>query len=65
VLASEQDRPDVARRWAQWKAHQSRVESARLVFIDETWTRANDMSRSLAAFDQDSTLVVVVDDAAS
>jgi hypothetical protein len=28
-------------------------------------TRANDMSRSLAAFDQDSTLVAVVDDAAS
>jgi hypothetical protein len=28
-------------------------------------TRANDMSRSLAAFDQHSTLTVVVDDAAS
>jgi putative transposase len=41
VLASEQDRPDVARRRAQWKARQSRVETARLVFIDETWTKTN------------------------
>jgi hypothetical protein len=28
-------------------------------------TRANDMSRCLAAFDEHSTLVIVVDDAAS
>jgi len=41
VLASEQDRPDVARRRAQWTARQSRVEAARLVFIDETWTKTN------------------------
>ncbi len=41
MLASEQDRPDVARRRAQWKAHQSRVEPARLVFIDETWAKTN------------------------
>jgi putative transposase len=41
VHASEQDRPDVARRRAQWKARQSRVEPARLVFIDETWTKTN------------------------
>ncbi len=41
MLASEQDRPDVARRRAQWTAHQSRVAPARLVFIDETWTKTN------------------------
>lgn len=41
MLASEQDRPDVARRRAQWQARQGRVESARLVFIDETWTKTN------------------------
>jgi transposase len=41
VHASEQDRPDVARRRAQWRAHQGSIEPARLVFIDETWTKTN------------------------
>jgi putative transposase len=41
VHASEQDRPDVARRRAQWTARQNRIEPARLVFIDETWTKTN------------------------
>jgi putative transposase len=41
VRASEQDRPDVARRRAQWKKYQARVDPARLVFIDETWTKTN------------------------
>jgi putative transposase len=41
VLASEQDRPDVARRRTQWKARQRRIEPARLVFIDETWAKTN------------------------
>jgi putative transposase len=41
VFASEQDRPDVARRRAQWKARQKRIEPARLVFIDETWAKTN------------------------
>ena len=31
----------MARRRAQWKAYQSRVEPARLVFIDETWAKTN------------------------
>ena len=39
--ASEQDRPDVARRRAQWTARQSSIEQTRLVFIDETWTKTN------------------------
>jgi transposase len=41
VVAGERDRPDVARRRAQWIKYQDRVDPARLVFIDETWTRTN------------------------
>jgi hypothetical protein len=39
--ASEQDRPDVARRRAQWKKYQGRLDPCRLVFIDETWAKTN------------------------
>lgn len=39
VTASEQDRPDIARRRAQWKKYQGRIDPERLVFIDETWTK--------------------------
>lgn len=41
VAASERDRPDVARRRAQWQAYQGRIDPERLVFIDETWTKTN------------------------
>lgn len=41
VVAGERDRPDVARRRAQWTKYQDRVEAERLVFIDETWTRTD------------------------
>jgi hypothetical protein len=41
VIASERDRPDIARRRAQWIEHQSRIKPERLVFIDETWTKTN------------------------
>ena len=41
VLAAEQDRPDVARRRAQWRAYQPRIDPDRLVFIDETLTKTN------------------------
>jgi len=41
VVAGERDRPDVARRRAQWTKYQDRVEPERLVFIDETWTRSD------------------------
>ena len=40
-MAGERDRPDVARRRAQWTKYQDRIEPERLVFIDETWTRTN------------------------
>ena len=41
LIASEQDRPDVARRRAQWQARQTRIDPSRLVFIDETWAKTN------------------------
>ena len=41
MFATEQDRPDVARRREQWTKYQGRVASERLVFIDETWTKTN------------------------
>jgi len=41
VVASERDRPDIARRRAQWAKYQGRIDPSRLVFIDETWTKTN------------------------
>lgn len=41
VAAGERDRPDVARRRAQWIGYQNRVDAERLVFIDETWARTD------------------------
>ncbi|MGH9413504.1 MAG: IS630 family transposase [Terriglobales bacterium] len=41
LRASEQDREDVAYRRQQWKARQTKVASARLIFIDETWAKTN------------------------
>jgi transposase len=41
LFATEQDRPDVARKRARWMAYQSRIDPARLVFIDETWAKTN------------------------
>jgi putative transposase len=41
MVAGERARPDVARRRAQWIKYQHRIEPARLVFIDETWTRTD------------------------
>ncbi len=39
--AAEQDRADIARRRARWRAHQGRFEPHRLVFLDETWVKTN------------------------
>jgi putative transposase len=41
LVASERDRPDVARRRQQWRDYQGRIDPTRLVFIDETWTKTN------------------------
>jgi transposase len=40
-VASEQTRPDVARKRTRWKARQAGVDPKRLVFIDETWIKTN------------------------
>ncbi len=40
-MASERDRPDVARRREQWTKRQDQIAAERLVFIDETWTKTN------------------------
>jgi transposase len=40
-VAGERDRPDVARRRAQWVRYQNKIAPERLVFIDETWTKTN------------------------
>jgi transposase len=41
LRASEQDRPDVARRRRQWQERQGKVCASRLIFIDETWAKTN------------------------
>ena len=41
ALASEQDRPDIARKRARWKARQGSIDLRRLVFLDETWAKTN------------------------
>src|SRR5579872_460431 len=41
LFATEQDRPDVARKRWRWKTHQGRLDPTRLVFIDETWAKTN------------------------
>ena len=41
LFATEQDRPDVARKRARWKAHQGKLDPARLVFLDETSAKTN------------------------
>jgi transposase len=41
LFATEQDRPDVARKRTRWKTHQGKLDPARLVFIDETWAKTN------------------------
>jgi transposase len=39
VLASETERPDIARRRARWLRYQHRIDPRRLVFIDEPKVR--------------------------
>ena len=41
LFAAEQDRPEIARRRAQWKQYQGCIDPHRLVFIDETWAKTN------------------------
>jgi transposase len=41
LRAAEQDRADVAKARADWAEQQSKLDPARLVFLDETWTTTN------------------------
>ena len=41
LTGPEQDRPDVAAARAEWRADQPNLDAARLIFIDETWTKTN------------------------
>lgn len=41
ALASEQARPDIARRRARWTTHQGGIDLRRLVFTDETRAKTN------------------------
>jgi len=41
ALASERERPDIARKRARWKACQGSIDLKRLVFIDETWAKTS------------------------
>jgi transposase len=41
LIASEQERPAVARFRQRWKAHQHRIAPERLIFVDETWIKTN------------------------
>ena len=41
LAASEQDRPDVTKRHAEWRAEQPGLGPGKLIFINETWVRTN------------------------
>jgi transposase len=41
LIASEQDRPDVAEKRLQWRATQQTIDPGKVVFIDETWAKTN------------------------
>lgn len=41
LVASEQDRPNVARFRMRWKTNQHRLDPDRLVFVDEAWVKTN------------------------
>lgn len=38
---AEQNRRDIVRRRYWWKKYQTRIDTSRLVFIDETWAKTN------------------------
>ena len=41
VNGDEQTRPDVAKKRIWWRKYLTRIDIARMVFIDETWTKTN------------------------
>ena len=47
AIASERDRPDVARRGEQWMKYRPNIAPELLVFTDETWTRTNGAAQGM------------------
>jgi len=41
LIASEQDRPDVVQKRAQWRASQKHIDPEKVIFLDETWAKTN------------------------
>lgn len=41
LIASEQDREDVAQARQQWRSEQPAIDPDRVVFLDETWAKTN------------------------
>ena len=41
LIASEQDRADVAEKRTLWRATQEQIDPGKVVFIDETWAKTN------------------------
>ena len=41
LVAREQDRRDISRHRARWRAYQGLIDPRRLIFLDETWTKTN------------------------
>ncbi len=41
LLASETERPNLARLRTRWRRYQHRIDPTRLVFVDETWVKTN------------------------
>jgi transposase len=41
LIASEQDRADVAEKRTLWRASQEQIDPGKVVFIDETWAKTN------------------------
>ena len=44
LVAREQDRTDISRHRARWRAYQGLIDPRRLVFIDETWDVKTNMT---------------------
>lgn len=59
LVASEQDRPDVAELRAKWRLTQANIDPDRLVFIDETWVKTN-MTRTRGRSLQGTRLIAKV-----
>ena len=56
LIASEQEREDVAQMRAAWKQSQHEIDPQRVVFIDETWAKTN-MTRTYGRSEQGTRVI--------